>query len=187
MDELVEHNPIGDSEPVPGQRMGHHSFGQQCGELASQAFDGGRWQAGASTSQGRKRDLTPPFPVEACACFTSTTQASVVGRRARKTSRWCIGQEADQSRRVDPPGVQSVKDPAHDRVLARPLKIDGPHPSPVMGSTRWHQRVRTAHRRRVQQRYAWTRNRLKISSAPCRGSAVPDSSATSMERATVRF
>jgi hypothetical protein len=51
LDELVEHDPVGDARAVAAQRMGDLAGGQQRGDLDPQGFQDGRWQGRHETSR----------------------------------------------------------------------------------------------------------------------------------------
>ena len=60
LDELVEHEPVGDPGPVAAQGMVIGPLGQQRGELDPQRFKDGGWDSGhEGTSCTKKRDSTP--------------------------------------------------------------------------------------------------------------------------------
>jgi hypothetical protein len=59
LDELVEHDPVGDAGAVAAQRMGVLAVGQQRGDLDPQGFQDRRWQGRHETSDGHRASRTP--------------------------------------------------------------------------------------------------------------------------------
>jgi hypothetical protein len=51
LDELVEHQSVGDAGPVAAQRMVNLTVGQQRRDLDPQRFQDGRWQGRHETSR----------------------------------------------------------------------------------------------------------------------------------------
>jgi hypothetical protein len=51
LDELVEHQPVGDAPPVAAQRMVDLAGGQQGGDLDPEGFQDRRWQGKHETSR----------------------------------------------------------------------------------------------------------------------------------------
>src|SRR4029453_1200863 len=59
LDELVEHDPVGDAGPVAAERVGDLAGGQQGGDLDPEGFQDRRWQGRHETSRG-SQGVSPP-------------------------------------------------------------------------------------------------------------------------------
>src|SRR4051794_23972883 len=63
LDQLVEHNPIGDPGPMTAEGMGIDAIGQQLAELVPQRFDDRRWQRRHEhLGEGRRRQTPLLLP-----------------------------------------------------------------------------------------------------------------------------
>jgi hypothetical protein len=59
LDELVEHQSVGDAGPVAAERVVDLAGGQQRRDLDPQRFQDGRWQGRHETSDGHRASRTP--------------------------------------------------------------------------------------------------------------------------------
>jgi hypothetical protein len=59
LDELVEHQPVGNPGPVAAQRVMDLTGGQQGGDLDPEGFQDRRWQGRHETSDGHRASRTP--------------------------------------------------------------------------------------------------------------------------------